>query len=90
MQPPELVQEWVKALNRADAEALSRFYAEDATNHQVPEQPVVGRDNICRMFETAFAQAEMTRIVDNFFQDGEWAILEWHDPPGLRGLPLPG
>ena len=24
-------------------------------------------------------------IVENIFQDGEWAILEWKDPLGLRG-----
>ena len=24
-------------------------------------------------------------IVENLFQDGEWAILEWRDPKGLRG-----
>jgi hypothetical protein len=23
--------------------------------------------------------------VENLFQDGEWAILEWRDPKGLRG-----
>ena len=27
----------------------------------------------------------MTRIVENIFEDGEWAILEWSDPNGLRG-----
>lgn len=27
----------------------------------------------------------MVCIVENIFQDGEWAILEWRDPLGLRG-----
>jgi hypothetical protein len=27
----------------------------------------------------------MTCIIENLFQDGEWAILEWRDPKGLRG-----
>lgn len=27
----------------------------------------------------------MVCIVENIFQDGEWAILEWRDPLDLRG-----
>ena len=27
----------------------------------------------------------MECIVENLFEDGEWAILEWRDPAGLRG-----
>ncbi len=37
------------------------------------------------MFKRGFAAAEMRCIVENLFQDGEWAILEWRDPKGLRG-----
>ena len=32
-----------------------------------------------------FAAAEMVCQVENLFQDGEWAIMEWSDPLGLRG-----
>ena len=34
---------------------------------------------------TAFSIADMTCITENIFEDGEWAILEWKDPLGLRG-----
>jgi hypothetical protein len=27
----------------------------------------------------------MVCIVENIFEDGQWAILEWRDPLGLRG-----
>ena len=27
----------------------------------------------------------MVGIIENLFEDGEWAILEWRDPKGLRG-----
>lgn len=85
MQPRELVQAWVEAFNRRDSDALAAFYREDAVNHQVAEQPVVGREAIQRMFADGFANAEMVCLVENIFQDGEWAILEWRDPLGLRG-----
>ncbi|MBM3613740.1 MAG: nuclear transport factor 2 family protein [Alphaproteobacteria bacterium] len=85
MAPRDLVRAWVEAFNRADPDALAAFYAEDAVNHQVPEQPVVGREAIRRMFAEGFAAARMVCIPEHIYQDGEWAILEWRDPLGLRG-----
>lgn len=85
MRPAELVRAWVEAFNRADADALAAFYVEDAVNHQVAEAPVQGRAAIRQMFAAGFAAAEMVCIVENLFEDGEWAILEWRDPLGLRG-----
>lgn len=85
MTPRDLVTAWVAAFNRADAEALAAFYAENAVNHQVAEAPVQGRAAIRAMFEQGFAAAEMICLVENLFEDGEWAILEWRDPLGLRG-----
>jgi hypothetical protein len=85
MQPKELVLTWVDAFNRADADALAELYAEDAVNHQVAEAPVRGRAAIRQMFAAGFATAKMTCLVENLLQDGDWAILEWKDPLGLRG-----
>lgn len=85
MRPRELVLRWVEAFNRADADALAGFYAEDAVNHQVAESPVEGREAIRGMFARGFTAAKMVCIVENLFEDGEWAILEWRDPLGLRG-----
>ena len=85
MRPKELVAAWVEAFNRADAEALAGFYAEDAVNHQVAEAPVAGRAAIREMFAAGFASAKMVCGVENLVEDGEWAILEWRDPLGLRG-----
>lgn len=85
MEPRDLVNRWVEAFNRIDIEALMALYDEEATNHQVAAEPAVGREAIRKLFESAFAQADMECIVDHVFQDGEWAILEWRDPLGLRG-----
>lgn len=85
MEPKELVEAWVEAFNRGDSEALTAMYAENAINHQAPESAVLGREAIRAMFEHEFGQAEMVCIVEHIFQDGEWAILEWKDPVGLRG-----
>ncbi len=83
--PAETVLAWVDAFNQADLEALAALYAEDATNHQVVQDPINGREAIRGMFEREFARAAMTCVVENLFEDGDWAILEWRDPKGLRG-----
>ncbi len=85
MDPKEILEKWVDAFNNNDADTISNFYSEDAINHQVAEEPVEGKENIKQFFIEAFSQAKMTCIVENIFQDGEWGVLEWKDPIGLRG-----
>lgn len=85
MRPRQVVEEFVAAFNRADVDALVSLYSETAVNHQVAEQPVEGAPAIRKMFADSFAQATMTCIVEQIFEDGQWAILEWRDPLGLRG-----
>jgi limonene-1,2-epoxide hydrolase len=83
--PKMVVRRWIAAFNHADVDAIVALYRPDATNHQVALEPVVGRDAIRAMFEREFAAAQMECIPENLFEDGEWAILEWRDPKGLRG-----
>lgn len=85
MTPREVVAAWVEAFNAADADALAAMYSLDAVNHQVAESPVQGRAAIREMFASGFRAATMVCVVENLFADGEWAILEWRDPLGLRG-----
>ena len=85
MSPRDRVRAWVEAFNNADVQGLAAMYSQDAINHQVANEPVVGREAIRTMFAEGFAQAEMVCIPDNIFEDGDWAILEWRDPKGLRG-----
>ncbi|CUS45520.1 MAG: nuclear transport factor 2 family protein [Pseudomonadota bacterium] len=80
-----VVRRWIAAFNNADVDALAALYRPDATNHQVALEPVHGREAIRAMFEHEFATAQMECIPENLFEDGEWAILEWRDPKGLRG-----
>lgn len=85
MTPAELVRKWVAAFNRGDADEMASFYAEDAVNHQIVQDPVVGRTAIREMFAAEFDRADMVCEIENLFEDGDWAILEWKDPNGLRG-----
>lgn len=85
MTPKEVLEKWISIFNRADAEQLAELYAENAVNHQVANEPVVGKDAIKAMFTHEFATTEMVCIPENIFEDGEWAILEWKDPKEMRG-----
>ncbi len=85
MKPKELVIKWVEAFNIADIDMLADLYHETAINHQVVNEPVEGKEAIRNMFMNEFAKAEMTCIIENIFEDRDWAILEWKDPQGLRG-----
>ena len=75
----------INAFNNSDPETISALYDDNAVNHQVANNPVIGRTAIKQMFENEFSQAEMVCIIENIFEDGEWVILEWKDPLGLRG-----
>ena len=85
MGPRQLVEEWLLRFNAADIDGLAALYAEDAINHQVVTMPLHGRAAIRRMFEIEFGRATMVCVRENLFEDGEWAMLEWSDPLGLRG-----
>jgi len=85
LKPSILIKKWVEFFNRGEADSLAGLYHEDAVNHQVANEPVKGKTAIREMFEREFALAEMTCLIENIFEDGEWGILEWKDPMGLRG-----
>jgi limonene-1,2-epoxide hydrolase len=85
MTPKEIVETWIDRFNTADVDGLMDLYAADAVNHQVVTEPLVGQQAIRTMFEVEFGRAKMTCIPENLFECGEWAILEWRDPLGLRG-----
>lgn len=77
MTPKEVLEKWIDCFNASDVEGIAALYADDAVNHQVANAPVAGKETIRRMFAGEFATAKMVCIVENIFEDGEWAILEW-------------
>lgn len=85
MQPKELISNWVKAFNNGDANLLSGFYSDSAINYHIPKSPAQGKEAIMDMFKREFSQTKIYFMVQNIFEDGEWAILEWKDPSGQKG-----
>lgn len=85
MTPRQVVERWVERFNAGDAAGLAALYAEDAVNHQVVREPVVGRAAIQAMFEAEFAAAPMRCDPVAIHEAREVIALEWRDPVGVAG-----
>ena len=58
LRPKEVVCKWVDAFNGHDVDAIVSLYHDNATNHQVTNEPVIGIDAIREMFTAEFATAD--------------------------------
>ena len=85
MTPRAVLEKWISLFNAADVEGLAALYSEDAINHQVALDPVVGREAIRAMFAREFANADMVCVPEAIHEAGDVVALEWRDPLGLRG-----
>jgi steroid delta-isomerase-like uncharacterized protein len=77
--PKQVIHLWVDALNAHDANAAAALYHEDAINLQVASgTPIEGKSAIHRDFVKFFRSTPDTYThIENLFEDGEWATLEW-------------
>lgn len=83
--PRSVLEQWIDRFNAADADGLAALYHPEATNHQVTQEPVQGREAIRSMFASEFANAEMVCIPEAIHEAGDVVAIEWRDPLGLRG-----
>lgn len=86
MSPKQTIEKWVAAFNQADTATLESLYADTAVNHQMPNEPIIGKQAIGQMFRSEFIAApEMHCIPVQIIEEGNWAVLEWRDPKGFTG-----
>ena len=64
LSPKEVVKKWVDAFNAGDVDMIVSLYDNNATNHQVINEPVVGVVAIREMFANEFSTAKMVCIVE--------------------------
>ena len=69
MTAKDVLEKWIDAFNKADTESIAELYSDDAVNHQVALEPVVGKEAIKQMFENEFSKVEMVCIPENIFQN---------------------
>lgn len=77
--PKQVIQAWVDAFNACDAAAAAALYHDDAINLQVAiGTPLEGKTAIHDDFVQFFRSIpDNYTHIENLFEDGEWAILEW-------------
>ena len=51
MKPKELIKKWVQAFNIENADKIAGLYHDDAINHKVVNDQVIGLDSIANMFK---------------------------------------
>ena len=85
MSTRHVIERWLELFNAGDAEGISALYADDAVNHQIALEPVVGRVAIEQFHRDTFAGGPLTCTPTNLVIDADWAALEWVDPDGFRG-----
>ncbi|GEP46099.1 nuclear transport factor 2 family protein [Brevifollis gellanilyticus] len=78
--PKQVLTEWAAAYNACDPHALAALYHDDAESHQVAlGDPVRGKAALLESFIGFFrAFPDNFTHPQNIFEDGEWAIIEWH------------
>ena len=69
MKPKEVLEKWIDCFNKADAYHIAELYATNAVNHQVANEPIIGKESIYKMFVNEFATAKMVCTVENIFED---------------------
>jgi hypothetical protein len=79
------IEAWVERFNAGDTAGISALYSDDAVNHQIALEPVVGRSAIEEFHRQTFAGDPLTCTPINLVVDDDWGALEWIDPDGFRG-----
>ena len=82
----KLVEDWIVAHDKGDAQALAKFYARDADSVGIDGQVVKGRDAIMKMYAQVFTQnsgnkAKVSLSSRRFIKpdivvdDGTWEVI---------------
>ena len=85
----QIIREFIAAWSRLDAVELASWFTEDGTYHNIPSNPVSGRENIAR-FIGGFTQAWQSTDWEilNLFAEGNLVVAERVDHTVVNGKPV--
>ena len=86
MRHKDLAIKQIEILNRGKVEQLAGLNHDVVINYQITNKPIIWKAAIKEMFFDPFSQADMTCIVENIFEDKDWAILEQKAPLGIMAM----
>lgn len=72
-----IIESFIRAWSRLDAEALADYFAEDGVYHNIPTSPVVGRENI-RQFIAGFIKPWTATewVISSILAEGDLVMVE--------------
>jgi limonene-1,2-epoxide hydrolase len=93
--PADLVREFIAAWPEGDAKKLASYFSEDAVYHNIPLDPIVGRDNIEATLVGFMAMVDKIRFdTTHLMSDGPLVMTERVDhfitPERTISLPVMG
>ena len=73
----EIIREFIECWSTLDADRLANYFTEDGTYHNIPAQPVSGRDNV-RQFIAGFTRTwtETTWDIVHIAEQGDVVFCE--------------
>ena len=88
----QIVRDFIRAWSRLDADELAGFFSEDGVYHNMPMQPVKGRENVRRLikgFLSSWTQTDWE--IRNLVSAGNVVIAERVDRTraGAKAVDLP-
>lgn len=84
-----IIRDFIEAWSRLDASELAGYFTEDGTYHNIPSNPVSGRENVAQ-FIAGFTQSwESTDWeILNLFAEGDLVVAERVDRTVVNGRPV--
>ena len=77
MSNSEIIQNFIGAWSRLDPDELAEYFTEDGTYHNMPTQPVVGKDNVKVFIENFLASWTQTDWeILNLVEQGDLVFCE--------------
>mgnify|MGYP002627226973 CR=1 FL=1 len=83
----ELIGKYMEVFNTKNSDVLSQFYSKNAIIQRSNGEPMFGWDELVDYLKKDLQTAK-TRKIENIFEDGEWAVLEWSEVGGKRGCKI--
>lgn len=68
MKPKEILCQWVDAFNNADTETIANLYDDNAINHQVANEPVIGKEAIRKCLKKSFLKQKWFVLLKIFLK----------------------
>lgn len=84
----DILDKFLEFYNSKNIDELVNLYTEDATNYQIANEPVVGKEQIRKMFTDQFSKVKTHCEPVKIIEQDNYAVMEWRDPKNFQGCSI--